>query len=209
MERTAIILVGGDSKRFGPDKGLTLLATKPLVQYVFEIANNVAEEVVIVVGSTSQQKSYASFFKDREANIVMDIKSDHSPLMGALTGFMNSHGDYSVLLPCDTPFVSKDVLNLLFDVSRNTDATIPRWPNGYIEPLQAVYKVSSALKAAEEGIQKGETRLLFMISRLNYVRYVSTSIIRELDPELISFFNINTLFELRKAKALIRKRAIS
>ena len=51
MSKTAIILAGGVSRRFGQDKGLISLAGKPLVMHVFEKACLVAEELIVVVGS--------------------------------------------------------------------------------------------------------------------------------------------------------------
>ncbi|MEM2915084.1 MAG: hypothetical protein QXH91_06780 [Candidatus Bathyarchaeia archaeon] len=44
-----------------------------------------------------------------------------------------------------------------------------------------------------------------MISMLNRVRYVSTMVIREIDPSLTTFFNVNTPMDLKKAESLIKK----
>jgi molybdopterin-guanine dinucleotide biosynthesis protein A len=203
MDRSAIILAGGLSERFGQDKGLVHLAGKPLVQHVFRRASQVADEVLVVVSSSQQRESYSQVLPG--TRILLDIKDCRSPLVGALTGLMNARGGYSVLLPSDAPFVSVEVLKLLFEVAFETDAVIPRWPNGYIEPLQAVYKTSSAMIAAEKAIQRGEARPLNMIMLLGKVRYLSTLVIQHIDPELMTFFNINTKNDLEKAESLLRK----
>jgi len=202
MRKTAIILAGGASERFGQEKSFIRLAGKPLLLYVFENVRDVAEEVIIVVSSAHQRESYTQLFQN-ETKILVDIENLRNPLIGALTGFMNAGGDYSILLPCDTPFVSKEVVKLLFEISLNMDAVIPRWPNGYIEPLQAVYRTSSALTAAKTAIEKGESRLQSMISRLKRVRYISTMVVKEIDPHLTTFFNVNTPVDLKKAEKLI------
>ncbi len=204
MHRSAVILAGGISKRFGQDKALVQIGGKPLISRVFERAREVVDEVIIVVSSTAQKESYAPLFP-RKTGIVVDIDDSRGVLVGALTGFMKARGEYSLLLPSDTPFVSKEVIMLLFEISHNIDAVIPRWPNGYIEPLQSVYKTSSALAAARDAVQKGETRLQSMISMLRKVRYLSTIAIKEIDPHMTTFLNINTPLDLKNAERLIKR----
>jgi molybdopterin-guanine dinucleotide biosynthesis protein A len=203
MERTAIILAGGLSERLGQDKGLVPLAGKPLVWHVFQRASHVVDEVLVVISSSHKKESYSQVLP--KTQILLDIRDQRTPLMGALTGLKNAQGHYSVLLPSDAPFVSEDVLKLLFEVSSGMNAAIPKWPNGYIEPLQAVYKTSSALSAAEKAIQRGEVRPLNMIMLLSKVRYISTLVIQQIDPKLTTFFNINTRNDLKKAEELIKK----
>ena len=200
--KTAIILAGGFSERFGQDKGLVQMAGKPLVLHVCERASKTVDEVTIVVSSIRQRETYSSLLPNG-TRILVDIEDSQSPLIGALTGFADARRDYSILLPCDTPFISEEVVKLLFEISQGMDAAIPRWPNGYIEPLQAVYRTDSALTATEEAIEKGGVRLLSMISLLKKVRYLSTEVIRKIDPDLITFFNINTPVDLRNAERLI------
>ena len=45
-----------------------------------------------------------------------------------------------------------------------------------------------------------------MIEKLRGVRYVSTLVIQQLDPELRTFFNINTPADLKKAYAIVKPR---
>ncbi|HIE18911.1 TPA: molybdenum cofactor guanylyltransferase [Candidatus Bathyarchaeota archaeon] len=204
-KRIGIILAGGTAERFGSDKGLLELAGKPLVLHVFDRIKGQVDEVIVVVGSTEQKKAYSKIFPS-ETKIHIDMEKENCPLIGALTGFANADGVYSILLPCDTPFISKDVIELLFEASSNVDAAIPRWPNGYIEPLQAVYHTRSALSAAKEALKKGKRRMRSMISLLHGVRYFSTLALREIDYNLLTFFNVNTTLDLKKASRLIKNK---
>jgi molybdopterin-guanine dinucleotide biosynthesis protein A len=203
--RTCIILAGGSAERFGRDKGLLELGGKPLVLHVYEKVREQVDEVIAVVGSAEQKRAYSQVFPP-EVDIQIDVKDENCPLLGALTGFAHANGAYSVLLPCDTPFISTAVIELLFEASHRVDASIPRWPNGYIEPLQAVYHTRTALSAAEEAVRKGERRMQSMISQLRRVRYFSTIVLREFDPNLLTFFNVNTIMDLKKAEVLIKAR---
>jgi len=208
MDRSAIILAGGKSRRFGADKALVKLSDKPLILHVLEKIEAYVDEVIVCIRSDNQKTLYSQILP-AEIKIVVDpINLPQCPLTGILTGLTNAQGKYSVLLPCDTPFISGELIELLFDVSLGVNAVIPRWPNGYIEPLQSVYRTKPSLKAAEEAFKRGEHKIRSMISFLKRVRYLSTLIMEELNIDLLTFFNINTPLDLKKAEALIRRGKI-
>jgi molybdopterin-guanine dinucleotide biosynthesis protein A len=201
LKRSAIVLAGGFSKRFGRDKGLVKLKGKPLVMYMLEEVAKVVDEKVVVVSSEAQKKAFSPLF-EHLADVVVDKYDGHSPLIGALTGFETVQNEYSLLLPCDTPFLSSEIANLLLDCCIGKNAAIPRWPNGWIEPLQATYNTKSAMIAAKKAFDQGKMDMLSMINYLGNIRYVSTLVLQKLDPELLTFFNINTPEDLRKAESL-------
>ncbi|MEM2971759.1 MAG: molybdenum cofactor guanylyltransferase [Candidatus Bathyarchaeia archaeon] len=204
MNKTAIILAGGFSSRFGKDKGLLPLAKKPLIKHVLDAVDSLVDEEIIVVSSKLQAESYARIVS-ANVKVVVDALNMRSPLVGALTGFKEAMGEYALLLSCDTPFISKGILALLFDLSPNKNAVIPRWPNGYIEPLQAVYRAKPALESAEKALASGKFDMRSMVSELRGVRYISTLVLQQLDPNLKTFFNVNMPLDLKKAERLKRK----
>ena len=203
MKNSAIILAGGFSKRFGRDKGLIELAGKPLILHVLDKISRVADEIAVVVSSDIQREKFEHCL-GRKARVVVDQRKTQSPLVGASTGFNNVQGEYSLLLPCDAPFLSSQVAQLLLDLCVKKSAVIPRWPNGYIEPLQATYHTKSALKATKIALEQGKLDLRSMIAHLTGVRYLSTMVLRQVDPKLMTFFNINTPEDLRKAESILK-----
>jgi len=204
LKSSAIILAGGFSKRFGRDKGLVKLKGKPLVTYLLEKVAKVVDEKVIVVGSKAQKDVFSPLL-DPVADVIVDKYSGHGPLIGALTGFETVQCEYSLLLPCDTPFLSSEIAALLLDCCLGRSAVIPRWPNGWIEPLQAAYHMKSAIVATKKALAQGKMDMLSMISHLYDIRYISTAVLRKLDSELLTFFNINTLADLRKAESMLNQ----
>lgn len=204
MERSAIILAGGFSTRLGQDKGLVQLAGKPLVRHVLDKTKNLVEETLVVVSSKSQAEKYEKVLGS-DATILVDNAEAHGPLAGANVGFREASGTYSLLLPCDAPFISRDILQLLLELCINKNAVIPRWPNCNIEPLQAVYCTEAALRASKEAVSSGEVKMQAMVDKLRGVRYVSTLVLEQLDPELNTFINVNTAFDLKKAEAILNR----
>jgi len=205
LNKSAIILAGGFSRRFGQDKGLLQLANKPLVKHVLDAVDTIVDEKMLVVSSKIQAETYAKVVSSN-VNVLVDVKEMYSPLVGAVTGFEKAGGTYSLLLPCDTPFISREVITLLFELCINKNAVIPRWPNGYIEPLQVVYCTKHALEAARKALSEGELNMWSMVGRILDVRYVSTIVLQQLDPKLKTFFNINTLMDLKKAELMFRRK---
>jgi len=206
VDRSAIILAGGFSSRFGQDKGLLLVANKPLIKHVLDATNGIVDEAVIVVSSDNQAEDFARVVNSN-VKIVVDVDDVQSPLMGTLTGLGKAQGEYSLLLPCDTPLVSQKVLQLLFELCLNRNAVIPRWPNGYIEPLQAIYRTKAAREATKQAFNEGELNLRSIVDRLQNVRYVSTLVLQQLDPKLRTFFNVNTPLDLKKAEFIVRRES--
>ncbi len=203
LQKSAVILAGGFSRRFGSDKGLVLLMDKPLVRHVIDKVSPAVDEVLVVVSSEEQKKNFEPVVGN-EVNIVIDKDDSQSPLVGAITGFENAKGEYSLLLPCDAPLVSTQIVQFLLDICNNRNAVIPKWPSGYIEPLQAVYHTKSALTAAKVALKQGHMNMRSMIENLRGVRYISTMVLEQLEPGLVTFFNVNTPQDLKKAESVLR-----
>jgi molybdopterin-guanine dinucleotide biosynthesis protein A len=203
LKKSAIILAGGSSSRLGQDKCLLTLAGKPLIQHILATVRNITEESLLIFSSNAQAQQYKEFANEK-TRLFVETTDTHTPLAGAARGFEKAHGEYSILLPCDTPLVSRDILLLLFELCENRNAAIPRWPDGRAEPLQAVYRSKPALEASKGALSAGELNVQAMLDRLQNVRFVSTLLLAQLDPELKTFFNINTPIDLNKAESLLK-----
>ncbi len=203
LQKSAVILAGGFSRRFGSDKGLVVLVNKPLVIHVIDRVSKVVDEVLLVVSSEDQKKTFEPILENK-ANLVIDKDESQSPLVGAITGFESAKGEYSLLLPCDAPLVSTQIVQFLLDTCTNKSAVIHRWQSRYIEPIQAVYHTKSALIATKTALAQGKMNMRAMINNLRGARYVSTIVLEQLEPRLLSFFNVNTPQDLKKADSLLK-----
>jgi molybdopterin-guanine dinucleotide biosynthesis protein A len=204
LDKSAIILAGGSSSRFGEDKGAAELNHKPLIRHVYDAVEDLVEEVVVVT-DTKQRADIYSKILPQDARFTVDVKESSGPLIGALSGFEAAQGKYSLLLPFDMPFVSHEVLSLLFDLCIGKTAVIPRWTDCKIEPLHAVYQTKTALEAAKKAADQGALDMQTMVEQLRGVRYVSTLVIEQLDPDMRTFFNVNTPLDLKKAESMLQR----
>jgi molybdopterin-guanine dinucleotide biosynthesis protein A len=204
-DSSVAILCGGKSLRMGTDKGLVQLCGKPMLLYVLETCEELFSEIFVVLGSNFN-KSYEELIGERAHILIDRLLEITSPLNGAYTAFNDCNNKYLYLLSCDMPLVNSEVLKLMREVITTENAVIPRWPNGYIEPLHAVYRTKSSLEAAEKALSENRMDMLSMIKNLRSVLYLSTLVIEQLDPKLETFFNVNTVNDLKKAEQKIKKR---
>lgn len=200
----ALILAGGKSRRIKGNKALIRLGDKPLLLHVVEKVFGSTHETVVVIGKNDELDKYASFLPSK-VTILKDTMEGKGPLVGIVTGMQKMRSEYTVILPCDSPFIKREVIGHLFKRAQGADAAIPRWPNGNIEPLHAVYKILTSIPAAETALRKDELLIVDMIKRLDKVVYVNTDELKNFDQELITFFNINNQEDLKTAKKLKSK----
>jgi molybdopterin-guanine dinucleotide biosynthesis protein A len=208
MQRSAIILAGGSSKRFNIDKGIWELGGKPLLAHVTDAVEGLVDEIIVVTNTQARAETYATIVSEN-VRFVVDVSKSEGPLIGASAGFEASEGEYSALLPFDSPLVSQEVLSLLFDCCVGKAAVIPRYTNQEIEPLHAVYHTEQALQATKQALAEKELDIQSMIERLRGVRYMSTMVIEQIDPDLKTFFNVNTPLDLKRAAVMLKPRKTS
>ncbi|MEM2996803.1 MAG: molybdenum cofactor guanylyltransferase [Candidatus Bathyarchaeia archaeon] len=199
-----VILAGGQGRRMGRDKALLELCGKPLLLHVVENVLRLQPEKIVVAVERGSINRYYSILPSC-VNLSEDLIEGKGPLVGMISGMRSINSMYTLVLPCDTPFIKPSVLRFLHQkASLGVDAVIPRWPNGYIEPLQAFYRTSSALKAAEEALNRDKRSCRDMIRLLNKVVYVNVDELRRFDPYLVTFFNVNSGEDLFRAEKFLR-----
>lgn len=199
--RSAVILAGGKSSRMGIDKGLIILDDKPIIAHIIERLRPIVDEVIIVVGSDAQGKDYASF----DAKVVTDLFPQGSPLIGAYSGLKEACGEYTFLTAGDQPLIDNRIVELLFLEADGHDAATPYWPNGWVEPLHAVYRSCPAADAALILIESGEKRLRLLIDTLPDVIRVPMDSVIAIDPELRTFMDVDTTQDLEHIRRLTNK----
>ena len=202
--RTAIILAGGDSTRMKRDKGLMDLAGEPMVRRVVDGVSGAVDEVIVVVGTVEQHREYSRVLRGR-AEILTDVYGDGSPLVGAITGFQRARGEYALITACDMPFVSPDVVRWLFAEAEAHDSATFEWPNGWIEPFFAIYRVEPSLGIARVLFEEKDMRLRMVLRRLPDVKYIPVDALRERDPELLTVFDVDTEEAIVEAEKIMEK----
>ena len=202
---TVAILAGGDSSRFKSEKSLAVFRGKPLISHMMGIAGQLSDNVLVVV---SNETSGSALREDvGDARLVVDPDgSVRCALTGAITAFKNTDTRYTLLLPVDTPLANVHLLRTLYDLRKGHGAVVPSWPSGYIEPLHSVYLAEHAYSQGLVVSEAGKYRMRDLLDSLSNVMYISTVVLKEIDPDLHTFSNINTEPDLRELESSAAKR---
>jgi len=205
--RSAIILAGGRSTRMDGDKGLRELCGEPLVSHVIRRVSPLVDEVLLVVGSEDQRRAYSEAVGDK-ARVLVDLYEEGSPLIGAITGFRQAEGGYALITGCDMPFISQEAIKLLFEEGEGKNGAVFQWPNGWIEPLIAVYRVEPSLEEAQSLYGMENLRLRMILLNLEDVRMIPIEALRAIDPELLTLYDADTEEALEEAEEILRKQPL-
>jgi molybdopterin-guanine dinucleotide biosynthesis protein A len=201
--RSAVILAGGVGSRLGKEKSLIEFGGRPLIQWSVEKLALLVEDVVVVARGPEQAGLLEDLIPD--ASIACDSVSGYGPVAGLAAGMELARNEYVLAIGCDLPFLNADVVNILFEQARGWDAAVPMRENGMIEPLHSVYKRDALHSACQNAIEHGERKIRLPLSMLR-VKYVAVELLKNPDPELLTFFNLNTREDLDLARSLWSKR---
>jgi len=195
---TGTILAGGRNSRFsGRNKAFLTLGEKRLIDRIYKLFSNLFTEVIIV---TNSPHDYLEF----DARIVTDIFHLRSSLTGLHTGLFYSSKPFTFFTACDIPFLHGEIVETVVEsIEPDVDAVIPETSAG-IEPLCAVYS-ERCLKTMERHIREEKLKIQGVLGNLR-VKKVSEKVLREKDPDLLSFFNINRPEDLEKAKEIEKQQ---
>jgi molybdopterin-guanine dinucleotide biosynthesis protein A len=201
LDVEGFILVGGASSRMGADKSNLLLNGQTTVSLISDALRPVTSKVS-VVGATFEATSSG-------LPGVPDLHEHWGPLGGIQAALQACKTERCLIIACDLPFVTSELLAYLLQVESGVDATpvavVPLQSDGRPQPLCAVYKKASSLPAAEESIALGEHTPRAMLDKIE-TRYVNFSEFANLSGSEHFFFNLNRPEDYERAKEIARRR---
>ncbi len=190
---TGIILAGGKGFRFGEDKCLIRFEGRYLIERVIDVFTNIFDEIII---STNNPSAYNKFFVN--AKIIKDLIPGKGPLVGIYSSLRESASELNFVSACDMPFIKPALIQYMIQKSEGYDVVVPSLGEGKLEPLHALYS-KSCLPAMDQSIRTGKARIISFFPNVRVYRMEKEEI-RIYDREMISFFNVNTKDDLKKAK---------
>ncbi len=183
------ILAGGISSRLGLDKCLLEIDDKKIIDIIVEKLSSILNRVIIVAKDPGKFREY-------------EVWIDEYPLRCAISGLYTilslSTFNWNFIIGCDMPFINRNLIKYIISVAlsydyREVDVIVPV-VNGYFEPLFAIYS-KNVYSKLHEFIENGGRSLQRFIEKTRLKKIYERDI-RLYDPDLLSFFNINTPIDL-------------
>ena len=146
--KSCIILCGGKSSRMGQDKGSMIIQNEPMIKHILATLNHQINEAIIVLNDKKRIEKYSEFIDPTDYSYTITFLEDKvknkGPMPGIMTGLGEIKSDYALILPCDSPYVSKNYINTIFnEVDIGYQAIVPYHdPNHRLktsEPLHSIY----------------------------------------------------------------------
>jgi molybdopterin-guanine dinucleotide biosynthesis protein A len=159
----------------GQDKADISFAGATLLEHVAARLSGLCEEIVIA-GADRPRQGLGTL----DPVWAPDPPGAVGPLAGLAAGLGAASHSTVVLVACDMPFISLDLLRQLLDLIRDSDAAIPL-VGGRPQPLHAAYS-RRCLPAVRSLLETGARSMYDLLERLD-VEYLGEQECAALDPE--------------------------
>ncbi|NQY07121.1 MAG: molybdenum cofactor guanylyltransferase [Flavobacteriaceae bacterium] len=154
---TGIILAGGKSKRMGRDKGFILYQGKTFLEHIAFSLGKVVKDISIVADNPDYDKF--------NYNRIHDVYRNCGPLGGLYSGLLHSDADYAIVLSCDVPLITTELIKMLIQEYEELYDVVQFSVDNEAMPLVALY-TKTCLENFKTCLEKGEYKLLDALSDL-------------------------------------------
>lgn len=189
---TGVILAGGQNTRFsGTNKAFIRVGGKRILDLIYGVFEELFEEIILVTNDPLQ-------YLEWNFNIVTDLFPCRSSLTGIHAGLFFTTTSHAFCAASDIPFLKKELVETILDsIEPDIDIVIPATSKG-LEPLCSVYS-KKCLKPIEQQLIKQDLKIQKIFEKVR-VKKLPENILRQNDPDLLSFYNINSPDDLARAK---------
>lgn len=190
---SAVVLAGGDSKRMGTNKAFLRLEGSNLIDLVFNRVNSLFAETIVV---TDRLEELAYLPAKLTSDLFTGVEK--TALRGIHAGLTVSSYPASFVIGCDMPFFALSLINYMSRFAFQYDVVVPRHGE-FFQPLFAFYN-KTTLGPILERLKEKKLKISDLYRSL-CIKEIGENIIKDFDPHLFSFNNINTkddYFELKK-----------
>lgn len=178
----AYILCGGKSTRMQEEKGLVLFQGKTFLKWILDAVAPVTKESILV----TKNIAYQSFCLE----MIQDVMENKGPVGGIHSALLHSSQKQILILSCDIPKITTEVLCFLIEKSRDFPEKITFLSDGFNDyPLIGIYP-KSTIDSFSKSIEAGHLKLCPLVYSLPHQRVV-------VEPSnKISLQNINSKEQL-------------
>ena len=192
---TGVILSGGLAARYdGTEKALLRVGGARILDRIYEIYRELFDEIILVTNSPEK-------FLEWDLLIVSDLFPIRSSLTGIHAGLFYMTNPFAFISACDTPFLKKEMVETVIGkIEPHIDIVMPETSAGF-EPLCAAYS-KRCLDSAQHHLEQEKLKIIKTF-RKSRIKTISEKVLCEIDPDLRSFFNINTPEDLKRAEEMV------
>ena len=189
MKISAVLLAGGESRRFGQDKATFLWEGEPLWKRQLATLQETDVEEILLSARADPP------WRPTDLDFAADAKPSCGPIGGLSAALVAMTGSHLLALAIDMPFMTPRYLRSLIGLVTAGCGIVPVL-NGEPEPLAAIYPGEAAETVAEMIKEGSDLSLRSLISKLLYAKMMQPHIVAP--NEMPLFQNINEPADVTK-----------
>jgi molybdopterin-guanine dinucleotide biosynthesis protein A len=203
---SAAVLAGGRSTRLGTDKALLTLHPDgpPLATIVLDLLRHLSDDLFLV---SPPRPAYSTL----GTPVLPDLYGATGPLGAIASALTHARHAFCLIVSCDMPFLNPDLLYWMARKPRDYDVLVPklrgesRQGSGFVfQTMHAIYG-KRCLPAIERALAEGRLQTVSFFSEVK-VEAIDEEETRQFDPDLRSFFSVNTPEALVQAHRRSREK---
>ncbi len=168
---------------------------EPLISHVVRVLRHEFDDVVVVSAPAQELPALP-------ARAVVDEVAYQGPVGGIYYGLRAVVQEICFVTACDVPFLNVALIQSLLSRSADFDVVVPVWLER-LQPLHAVYR-KNILPVLGQQLEEKKLRPAFLYDKVR-TDIVAEAEVRRVDPEGLSFFNVNTPDDYQQAQILWRR----
>jgi molybdenum cofactor guanylyltransferase len=142
MKISAVLLVGGESRRMGKDKATLLFRGKPLWEIQLELLRKLEPAEILVSARVDPP------WRPDDVQFVADVPPSRGPLSGLAASLAQMRSEYLLALAIDMPLMNEICLRSLCDQIEPGRGVLPMIGDR-AEPLAAIYPANAHVDIVE------------------------------------------------------------
>jgi len=198
FDATGFITAGGRSSRMGIDKAWLEIEGQPLIERTLASVRAVTSSVAIIANTDGYGGLGVPVFADTHQGV--------GPLEAVRVALSNTQTNRVLLVGCDLPFLTSELLRFLLSIRSQSQAIVPLSADNQLEPLCAIYCKDSQ-EVVSDLIERGERKMAKLFEEIP-TRFVEFKEIRMLEGAHLFFENINTPADYDRALRRFRTRPL-
>lgn len=201
-ESSAVILANMRGFK-GFERGLIPIAGKPMIEYVLDVIPDEVSNIFIAVDDEKKAEAYKDLAEEYWAKVVFS---------NSLAGTIRNQVEFAIstadtesvlLLPCDTPLMTRDFTTFLVEASQKFSAVLPRNQARETLYIMASYQRKPFLEAFSKNPNEDMNTL---VRKVQKVLYLSSSSLKIFDERLLMFYRVSNPSDIIRVESILRRK---
>jgi len=202
--RESAAVIFANMKGFkGFERGLIPIAGKPMIEYVLDVIPDEVSNIFIAVDDEKKVEAYRSLAEEYWAKIIFSNNLSGSIRSQIEFALSSIETENVLILPCDSPLLTRDFTTFLVEASQKFSAVLPRNQARETIYTMASYQRKPFLEAFSKN--RGED-MESIVKKVQKVLYLSSNSLRIFDEKLLMFLRVSNPSDIHRVESILKRR---